>query len=97
MFWERTTAAAALVAAIASAVLSLAFKLALPEVPFMNRVGYVFVACFAIAIVLSLLQPRRTTALRVELKGIDYSTSGGFNIAAVIVIVILALLYWRFW
>jgi SSS family solute:Na+ symporter len=97
MFWERTTAAAALVAAIASAVLSLAFKLALPEVPFMNRVGYVFLACFAIAIVLSLLQAPRTAALRVELRDIDYSTSGGFNIAAVIVVVILALLYWRFW
>lgn len=97
MFWKRTTAAAALVAAIASAALSLAFKLALPEVPFMNRVGYVFVLCFGIAIALSLLQPRRTAALRVELKGIDYSTSGGFNIAALIVIVILVFLYWRFW
>ncbi len=97
MFWERTTASAALVAAIASAVLSLVFKLALPEVPFMNRVGYVFLLCFGIAIVLSLLQPRRTAALRVELKGIDYSTSRGFNLAALIVIVILAFLYWRFW
>ncbi|HMN45387.1 MAG TPA: sodium/sugar symporter [Povalibacter sp.] len=97
MFWERTTAAAALVAAIASAALSLAFKLALPEVPFMNRVGYVFLLCFAIAIVLSLLQPKRTAALRVELKDIDYSTSRGFNIAALIVIAILTFLYWRFW
>lgn len=97
MFWERTTAAAALTAAVASAVLSLVFKFALPEVPFMNRVGYVFLACFAIAIVISMLQPRRTAALRVELKGIDYSTSAGFNAAAVIVIVILTFLYWRFW
>ncbi len=97
MFWERTTAAAALVAAIASAALSLAFKLVLPEVPFMNRVGYVFLLCFALAIVISLVQPRSTAAIRVELKNIDYSTTAGFNIAAVIVIIILTFLYWRFW
>ncbi|MBB6093654.1 SSS family solute:Na+ symporter [Povalibacter uvarum] len=97
MFWERTTAAAALVAAVASAVLSLVFKLAMPLMPFMNRVGYVFLICFALAIVISLASPRRTAELRVELKGIDYSTTTGFNIAAVLVIVILTFLYWRFW
>ncbi|MFL6577824.1 MAG: sodium:solute symporter family transporter, partial [Povalibacter sp.] len=97
MFWERTTAAAALVAAIASAALSLAFKLTLPEIPFMNRVGFVFLACLAIAIIISLIQPRRTTAIRVELKNIDYSTTGGFNLAALIVVIILTVLYWRFW
>ena len=97
MFWERTTSTAALVAAIGSFLLSLVFWKWLPAIPFMNRVGYVFLMCFASAIVISLLQPRRSAALRVELKGIDYSTSGGFNIAAVIVMVILTLLYWRFW
>jgi SSS family solute:Na+ symporter len=97
MFWERTTAAEALVAAIGSFVLSVIFWKWLPGIPFMNRVGYVFLACFAIAIVISLLQPRRTTALRVELQNIDYKTTAGFNLAAVIVIVILTFLYWRFW
>ena len=49
------------------------------------------------AIVISLVQPRSTAAIRVELKNIDYSTTAGFNIAAVIVIIILTFLYWRFW
>jgi SSS family solute:Na+ symporter len=97
MFWERTTSAAAMVAAVGSFLLSVAFWLWLPAVPFMNRVGYVFLMCFAAAIVISLLQPRRTAAIRVELKNIDYSTTGGFNIAAGLVIVILTFLYWRFW
>ncbi len=97
MFWDRTTSTAALVAAIASAVLSLAFKLLVPEIPFMNRVGYVFLACFAIAIVISLMQAPRTAAIRVDLKNIDYSTTTGFNVAAVIVVAILTALYWRFW
>jgi len=97
MFWERTTSAAALTAAIGSFVLSVVFWKWLPGVPFMNRVGYVFLACFAAAIVISLLQPKSTAALRVELRDIDYRTSGGFNLAAVIVVVILTFLYWRFW
>jgi len=97
MFWQRTTATAALIAAIASALLSLAFKLAIPQVPFMNRVGYVFVACLMLAVGISLLQPGRAAALRVQLKAIDYSTSAGFNLAAVGVIAILTALYWAFW
>jgi solute:Na+ symporter, SSS family len=97
MFWERTTATGALVAAVASAVLSIVFKFAWPSFPFMDRVGLVFLLCLAIAVVLSLLQPRRTAALRVELKNIDYSTSAGFNVASVLVIVILIGLYAVFW
>jgi solute:Na+ symporter, SSS family len=97
MFWERTTATGALVAAVASAVLSIVFKFAWPSFPFMDRVGLVFLLCLAIAVVLSLLQARRTTALRVELKDIDYSTATGFNVASVLVIAILIALYAVFW
>jgi SSS family solute:Na+ symporter len=97
MFWDRTTATGALVAAVASAVLSFVFKLAWSSLPFMDRVGLVFLLCLAIAVVLSLLQAPRTTALRVELKNIDYSTHAGFNIAAGLVIVILIALYAIWW
>jgi SSS family solute:Na+ symporter len=97
MFWERTTATGALVAALASAVLSIVFKFAWPSFPFMDRVGLVFLLCLAIAVVLSLLQARRTTALRVELKDIDYSTAAGFNVASVLIIAILIALYAVFW
>ena len=97
MFWQRTTATGALVAAIASAVLSFALKIFWPSLPFMDRVGLVFVLCFAIAIVLSLIWPRGDAALRVELKDIDYSTTTGFNVAAVIVTVILIALYATWW
>ena len=97
MFWERCTAAGALIAAIGSAVLSLVLKFAWPSLPFMDRVGVVFIGCFLIAIVISLMEKPRETALRVELKNIDYSTSTGFNIAAVIITVILIALYAVWW
>jgi SSS family solute:Na+ symporter len=97
MFWPRCTATAALVAAIASAVLSMILKLTWPALPFMDRVGVVFLACLAIAIVLSLLQRRPQPALTVDLKNIDYSTTAGFNIAALVVTVILIALYAVWW
>jgi SSS family solute:Na+ symporter len=97
MFWDRCTATGALVAAIASFALSLLLWKFWPALPFMDRVGWVFVACLAIAVVLSLLQPRGESALRVELKQIDYSTSTGFNVAAVAVTAILVALYATWW
>ena len=97
MFWDRCTATGALVAAIASAVLSFALKFLWPALPFMDRVGLVFLLCAAIAIVLSLLQAPSKAALRVELKNIDYSTSAGFNVGAVVVIGILIALYAVWW
>jgi solute:Na+ symporter, SSS family len=97
MFWERTTATGAMTAAIGSAALSLALKVFWPGLPFMDRVGVVFIACFAIAIVISMLQPPRQAALRVELRDIDYSTSTSFNVAAVVVTLILIVLYATWW
>jgi len=97
MFWDRCTALGALVAAVGSAVLSIVLKYAAPALPFMDRVGVVFLACLAIAVVLSLMQKRSEAALRVELKQIDYSTSTGFNIGAAVVTLILVALYAVYW
>lgn len=80
-----------------SAVLSLGLKMAWPSLPFMDRVGIVFLACLGIAVVLSLLQPRREPILKVDLKHIDYSTSTGFNVAALAITAILIGLYAAFW
>jgi SSS family solute:Na+ symporter len=97
MFWNRCTPTAALVAAVSSAVLSTILKFTWPSLPFMDRVGVVFLACMAIAIVLSLMERPREVALKVDLKNIDYSTGPGFNIAALAVTVILIALYATWW
>jgi len=97
MFWPRCTASAALTAAIASAVLSTLLKFTWPSLPFMDRVGLVFLACLGLAILLSFAQAPREPPVTVDLKNIDYSTSAGFNIAALIVVVILIALYTLWW
>jgi SSS family solute:Na+ symporter len=63
----------------------------------MDRVGLVFLACLGLAIVLSLLQPRRAAALKVDIKNIDYSTSASFNLASLAVIGVLTALYAVWW
>ena len=97
MFWPRCTALAALAAAISSAVLSTVLYFTWPSLPFMDRVGIVFLACMGIAIVLSLLQRPQEPSLKVDLKNIDYSTTAGFNIAALVITAILIALYATWW
>src|SRR3569833_834530 len=97
MFWSRCTANAALVAAVASAVLSFALRQLWPALPFIDRVGLVFVACMALAIIVSLVQKPQPPSMSIELKNIDYSTTTGFNIAAAVIIVVLIVLYTTWW
>ena len=54
MFWKRPLQMPALAAAVGSFLLSLAGRLFWPELPFMDRVGLVFIACLLLAVVLSL-------------------------------------------
>jgi SSS family solute:Na+ symporter len=97
LYWERTTATAAMVAAVATVAMSAAFYVWLPDYPFMNRVGWTFVAGMVVAIVISLLSPPRQTALRVDIKNVDFRTGTGFNVSALIVVGVLAFLYTIWW
>ena len=96
LFWSRTTATAALLAAIASAVLSLMFKLYLPELPFMDRVGLVFLLCVGIGILWSIARPARQPGF-VDPSGVSFSTSQTFNVSAVVVTLILVFFYAVWW
>ena len=95
MFWKRASAAGALLAALGSAILSLLFKLYWPELPFMDRVGIVFIACMVIGIVFSLLFPSQDNAL--DNTGIKFDTTTSFNVAALAVTLILIGLYATWW
>ena len=96
LFWKRASATGALAAGISSAVLSLALKLLWPALPFMDRVGLVFLTCTAIAVALSLLRPQPDAALVQHAAG-DFVTSRSYNLGAMVVIAILAALYIKFW
>ncbi len=68
------------------------------EIPFLDRMGIVFVICVVVMITISLmtpahLQPKDT--LHVDFK--MFKTSRGFAMGALLVVVILAVLYTSFW
>jgi SSS family solute:Na+ symporter len=97
IFWKRTTADGALGMAIGSAVYSLGFKLLWPGLPFIDRVGWVFVLCVATGIVISLLQGARVHPKAIAYEEVDTTTRRGFNWAALGIVAMLTALYVAWW
>ena len=97
MFWKKTTANGGLVAAVGSAVFSLAFKLLLPELPFMDRVGIVFLLCVGLAVIISLFEGKGDHEHAVQLNDINFKTSSVFNVASVALTIVVAAFYITWW
>ncbi|MGH8028127.1 MAG: sodium:solute symporter family transporter, partial [Pseudoxanthomonas sp.] len=97
LFWKRANEAGALTAAIGSFALSVVLKLAWPELPFMDRVGLVFLLALALAILVSLATKPSGGGDRIETGDVSYATTASFNIASVAVVAILCALYASFW
>jgi SSS family solute:Na+ symporter len=97
LFWPRANEAGALAAAIGSVVLSIAIRFGLPSMPFMNRVGLVFVLSLLLGVVVSLLTPAAASKNRIRIDDVSFRTSGAFNLGAAGVVVLLVILYAVFW
>jgi SSS family solute:Na+ symporter len=97
LFWPKASTAGALAAAIGSAVFSIALKIFWPSLPFMDRVGLVFVICLAAAVIISLMQKNQEQSHGISTEGIDFSTTKSFNYSALAVVVILCGLYAVWW
>jgi SSS family solute:Na+ symporter len=67
-----------------------------PDMPFMNRVGWVFWLSFALCVLVSLVVPNRREVSTLTLEGVSFKTSPVFNALAIGVIVILIALYLYF-
>ena len=97
LFWKRANEAGALAAAIGSFVLSVVLKLAWPSLPFMDRVGLVFLLALLLAVVVSLLSKASGDSDRIRTDDVSYKTTPSFNIASLAVVGILVALYAAFW
>lgn len=62
LLWKRASGTAAVVAAIGTFAFSVLFKFMMPEVPFLIRMGYVFIALVVLFIALSLLSKKTVKA-----------------------------------
>ncbi|MEL6447752.1 MAG: sodium/sugar symporter [Pseudomonadota bacterium] len=96
-FWPKTTSNGALATALGSAVLSLAFKLAWPDLPFIDRVGLVFVLCILVGIGVSAIEGAESHPDAIDYETVDTRTTTGFNIGALAILAMLAALYATWW
>ena len=96
LFWRKTTANAALAGAVLSFVFSLALKQFYAEIPFIDRMGIVFVLLVLIMVVISLVKPS-DHAQGIEVEPELFKTSFGFKIGALMIVVMLTALYAAYW
>ncbi len=97
MFWRAMSTAGALAAALGSAAGSLLLKICWPALPFMDRVGLVFVGCILLAVLASLLWPRPVAALQRSEPLPSFTTRRDFNWLALFVCLVLIALYSSWW
>jgi SSS family solute:Na+ symporter len=97
IFYKKTTANGALAAAIGSFVLSLGFKMLWPGLPFIDRVGLVFLLCVGVGIVVSLMEKKGDHPDAIDYASVDTKTTTGFNWASLVIILMLAFLYTVWW
>jgi SSS family solute:Na+ symporter len=67
------------------------------NVPFMNRMGYIFLICLGFAVVASYFQKPTPQTVTVDVTHVDYSTTPSFKIASGAIIAILIALYATWW
>lgn len=98
IFWKRANANSALWAAVLTIPMSAAFKWITPGLPFLDRMGLVFLILVVLMVIISLADPRSKD----NPKGIDIDpellkTSTEFKLGALVICLILAALYTIFW
>lgn len=97
LFWKQANEAGALAGTLASFALSVALKALWPELPFMNRMGAVFLLALVIAVAVSLVWPAESKANRITTHDVSFRTSTAFNIGALGVVLALLGLYSVWW
>jgi len=96
-FWKRTNRAGAFALLISSVLLSIGAKLGLPALPFVVRIWVVFLICLVVGVAVSMVTAKPKDDQPVDLGGIQFATKTGFNIAAVLIVLILTAIYAAFW
>lgn len=100
-FWKRTNSAGAFFAIVGGFLIAISMHNNwLPGtdwtlMPFLDRMGWVFVICVSVMFVLGLVLPDEKKGLEIDAS--MFKTTQGFAIGATIVVVILIGLYTYFW
>jgi SSS family solute:Na+ symporter len=96
-FWKKATSASALVAGISSVLLSIMFDVFFPQIPFMDRISWVFIICALLAILVTYSLDGKDQSTAIDLKGIQFKTETSYNAAFMGVVVVLIAFYAAWW
>ncbi|WP_114749525.1 sodium/sugar symporter [Pleomorphovibrio marinus] len=97
-FWKKTTSNAALTAAALTIPLSTAFKFLTPNIPFIDRMGIVFLIISVLIIAISLYEGKgKDHPKGIEITPDLFKTSTKFKVGAILIAGILVGLYSAFW
>ncbi|WP_339922145.1 sodium/sugar symporter [uncultured Cyclobacterium sp.] len=97
-FWKKTTSNAALTAAALTIPLSAAFKFLMPALPFIDRMGLVFLILSGLIVAISLFEGKgKDHPKGIEISKDLFGTSTQFKIGAILISGIIAALYIVFW
>lgn len=96
-FWKKATATSALVAAIGSFVFSTLFYLLLPDLPFMDRVGVVFILCLLLAVIITYASGGKVQQKAIDLDDVQFKTETSYNVATLGIVLIVIALYATWW
>ena len=96
-FYKRATANGALAAAVGTFVFSTLLKIFAPALPFMDRMGIVFILCFGLIWLFATIENKGVHPKAITLHKGLFQSSKGFKIASAGVIVILIALYSIWW
>ncbi len=96
-FWKRATANGALLAAFGTFAFSLLLKWGMPELPFMDRMGIVFILCVMVMVVSALVEKSTSSKKSIVLSTELFTTTRGFKVAAIIIVLVLTTIYTIWW
>ena len=96
-FWKRSNAEGAIAAAIGTFVFSLLMRVFLPEVSFIDRMGYVFLLCAATMFLLGWLKKPADASKAIVIDPALFRTTRLFKGLSILIMVILSTIYYIFW
>jgi len=97
LFWKRATANSAVWAAIFTIPSGFVLRWLFPALPFLDRMGIVFLFLCAIMVAISLYETSDKDPNAIEYKANMFRTETSFNIGSIGICAILAVLYILFW
>ena len=94
-FWKKTNSAGAFFAIVGGFLIALWLNFNMAQIPFLDRMGMVFLICVAVMFVLGMVMPSHNKGLEIKVE--MFKVDRTFGIGMVIVLSLVVALYAYFW